>query len=434
MFSMLYFFGFERETIESGLQSQKEFIWKNVQNEETIDGKSWNDIIDFDVHLTGIDELTELRQDGIPNGIGFDIGMSKQDIYTMAPLIDKSSNFDVFNEFNNKVYLTKCLLFAHKMNNSFQNGMFTLPLVFVFILFFILSLFLVFGFWFLVLADVKRLFSQISADNDNLPFKFAEAPIKQYERCLIKSSTDYNDRPFPSGACIVDFLRCSVTLPTTSSFLTMINKFIQIISIRNKDNIQDSDDCIIDIVRIKNGFNKILNWKTSDKAEYCDIKLNVLIYDKFTNQAQIGEVQFLVGWLLAAKKIGHKMYGIVRRQELIDNINTLIENDSDYRTYKSKIKQLINNNNINLLSKELIIKPNVMLSMCEKKKIPYLGLIDNNDDKLRELYFGALMHFSYDIIGNKSDIQKQFLEKYLNFNLISYQSNENKFVKCWDFL
>ena len=62
------------------------------------------------------------------------------------------------------------------------------------------------------------------------------------------------------------------------------------------------------------------------------------------------------------------MYGIVRRQELIDNINELINNDYDYRLYKIKIKKLIENNNINLLSKELILKPNIILSMIEKKK------------------------------------------------------------------
>ena len=142
-----------RKTIETGLQRQQEYIWDNIQNEDKIDSKSWHQILNFSNELVSSsmpdnnnnnNNMTELRQDCIPNGIGFDKGIRKQDIYTMAPLIDKSSNFDVFNEFNNKVYLTKCLLFAHKMNKTFQHGTYfdtNLFVVFFFNLFFEFSLY-----------------------------------------------------------------------------------------------------------------------------------------------------------------------------------------------------------------------------------------------------------------------------------------------------
>ena len=76
-------------------------------------------------------------------------------------------------------------------------------------------------------------------------------------------------------------------------------------------------DCIMaPILRIKNGFTNVLNWNSFNDAQYCDIKFNLL----FTNnnemnelrQSQIVEIQFLLKFLLKAKKMGHKYYGIKR--------------------------------------------------------------------------------------------------------------------------
>ena len=39
--------------------------------------------------------------------------------------------------------------------------------------------------------------------SEHVKCTFNEAPVKTYERCLIKSNTDYNDRLYPSVACIV---------------------------------------------------------------------------------------------------------------------------------------------------------------------------------------------------------------------------------------
>ena len=61
---------------------------------------------------------------------------------------------------------------------------------------------------------------------------------------------------------------------------------------------------VTEILRIKNGFNSVLNWKSFENAEYCDIKLNVIIYDETLNMSIIGEIQLLLEWLLKSKKIG----------------------------------------------------------------------------------------------------------------------------------
>ena len=80
--------------------------------------------------------------------------------------MNENDNYNVMSEHNNKLYLTMCLTFAHGNNNYYQNAM-------------------------------KKIFKT------HEKCVFNEAPVKTYERCLIKSNTDYNDRLYPSVACIV---------------------------------------------------------------------------------------------------------------------------------------------------------------------------------------------------------------------------------------
>ena len=67
--------------------------------------------------------------------------------------------------------------------------------------------------------------------------------------------------------------------------------------------------------------------------------------------------------MLKAKKIGHRLYSVARKQEFIDHINNLITNDCNYIKYQNKISKLIENGNLNDLGKELIWQPNTILSM-----------------------------------------------------------------------
>ena len=62
---------------------------------------------------------------------------------------------------------------------------------------------------------------------------------------------------------------------------------------------------VASILCIKNGFNKILDWKNTDDANYCDIRLYVLIKDSETKSRMIGQIEFAMNWLLAAKKMGY---------------------------------------------------------------------------------------------------------------------------------
>ena len=404
--SMYYSIG--RVAVDKALVRQKEFIWQSIENEEKLDSKSWNDILTFKET-----NLIELRQDSIECGINFESDIKWQDIYTMLPLMDKGGNFDIFEEYNTKTYLTRHLIFAHKMNDRYQN-------------------------------DIKVILDTISKNLD-ISLSIAKAPVKLSQRCITKASTDYATEPFPTVACIVDFLRCSVTVSSAADMIKIMKQFIDTIN-QSKVNYNTNDDnketCIKDIVRIKNGFKNIRDWKGVNDCGYCDIKMNLIIYDEFTNISQIGEIQFLLNWLLKAKKIGHKLYGFARRSEFIDSVNNMIDNDNNYSKYKGKIQSLFTSSNTTNLTQQLIWKPNVVLSMiCDKNvdiPIPHLGIIlfgaDMNDldtksnfnIKLVHIYYGCLIHFARyvlndtqlvlnDVTTNKKDQSDDFLTQYLNF-------------------
>ena len=103
-------------------------------------------------------------------------------------------------------------------------------------------------------------------------------------------------------------MRFSVTFDDISSLLDGVNKFIDDV---NKGNIKcfGHKYCIL---RIKNGFSDCNKWKSLNEAEYCDIKLNI-IYNNPNDltKCMIIEAQFLVKFLLKAKKIGMFLFCFV---------------------------------------------------------------------------------------------------------------------------
>ena len=116
-------FDFLMLTIGKSFMKQQEFIWQNVKMVEKKDSESWNELLQYKgENENGIwlnkkyyDGLSYgLRQDHIPNGIKSSINI--KDTFIMMPLMDETSTYDVFSEWNNKVYITKCLAFAHRTN------------------------------------------------------------------------------------------------------------------------------------------------------------------------------------------------------------------------------------------------------------------------------------------------------------------------------
>ena len=113
-----------------------------------------------------------------------------------------------------------------------------------------------------------------------------------------KKCTDYANRAFPSTACVLDQIRCSVTFEGDNLHGLMFTTLTELM-----DRIEKKQaGCIVEIVRIKNGLRDMHDWKSVSDASYRDIKFNVIIKDSKTNKSMIGEIQFLTVYTLKAKK------------------------------------------------------------------------------------------------------------------------------------
>ena len=154
------------------------------------------------------------------------------------------------------------------------------------------------------------------------------------------------------------------------------------------------------ILRIKNGFENILNWKWSTDCEYVDIKINALFNNKdnINNASQIVEIQFLLNFLVVAKKIGHKFYAIKRKEMYIDSIDNLVyRNNNNYQNYATKIDTLIADNDLNTFSKQLFFQPNMIFS-----RIGLLITIGAAQKyRMYELFLNCLFHFGEILLNEK---------------------------------
>ena len=89
------------------------------------------------------------------------------------------------------------------------------------------------------------------------------------------ADTDYSREDFPSGACILDYLRCSITFKTAKQWLDGVEFTIKQIETKKIESISK-------ILRIKNGFHNILKWDREDISQYnyVDLKMNVIFHNK----------------------------------------------------------------------------------------------------------------------------------------------------------
>ena len=407
--------------VDNGLFKQQKYIWDNIKQEEKDNVQEWNKIVNFangkgdddDEHK--IPQNVQLRQDAIPNGIKSSV--SNVDGFLIQSKMGENTDFDVFSSYDSDIYLTQLLVQGHKMNNRFQ-------------------------------TEMKQLFHQISNK-----CKYQSAPVKLRSRILVKAQTDYANLTWPRSACVVDLLRGSITFDNVTDMYNTLNQFIQIIEnnkSKNKNGGQ-SLTCVIDILRIKNGFSNVQNWIKIKDCQYVDIKLNVLIYDSESNVSIIGELQFLLKWLLKSKRMGHKWYGIKRKSEFIESNCQLLYNiDCNYNEYKSKIGVFVENNDLERLGNELLLEPNLGLSIIDSPyetangfHVPFLYQLSQfmsttatANFKMFQLFMNSLIHFGEVILnsseGKDKDKDKEkeeapgtkWLRKYFNFNngdmVISY--------------
>ena len=156
--------------VEKGLIKQKKYIWKNFEKEENENKESFNELCMFGIKKEDEDDSNNnkrLRQDEIPDGIKPE--ENELSMLLLEAQVGNGSTFNVPFENNSKVYSTQCLTFAHSNNIKFQE-------------------------------EMKWYFKRYNC-------QYQSAPVKTYDRILVKSTTDYADQSHPTVANILDFMR-----------------------------------------------------------------------------------------------------------------------------------------------------------------------------------------------------------------------------------
>ena len=171
--------------------------------------------------------------------------------------------------------------------------------------------------------------------------------------------------------------------------------------------------------------------------------------DPSTNKRMIIEGQFLLSFLLQAKKMGHKYYAIVRQSERmyiqyyvfclflkryslsvqnitiknmicfrIHNIkNQVYVIDNNYEKYKSKVVELTHNHDSGALMKQLFWRPHVILSIVLVDKFyPLFSEISEQfgviNGKFVIFFLNCLFFHSFVMLKEPDDVDNNFLKKY----------------------
>ena len=213
-------------------------------------------------------------------------------------------------------------------------------------------------------------------------------------------------------ANIVDFIRASLTFDTVKDLLKGLKRLDNLIKSKKSG-------CIIEILRIKNGFSDIKDWKRTTDANYKDVKLNIVIHDTQSGQSIIGEIQLLLNWLEHAKHIGHKLYGIKRKEELVDTIKNIRDNEENHFNCFNRAYDEMTGDNREYFNVEFSMRPNIVLSQIDYG-MPYFNYVhcQGYRPKLWKLWWAAMNHYSNTYFENGNIIQSEkqsFLTKYLNY-------------------
>ena len=303
--------------------------------------------------------------------------------------------FNIEREINTKTYLTQCLQFAHVNNNTLHKQM-------------------------------SEYFSTCTAYG----CKYHPANVKEYDRCVVKASTEFDTCSFPTAANILDYMRFTVSFRSVESLVQCLEMFVNDIS-NNKIN------CLLPngLLKIRNGFTNVkTSWRSFKAAEYTDITLNLVYSDnENTPTCMIIEARFTLDFLWQVTQEAKDLYSILRQSDTIKAVaNEVYMIDEKYEKYHFKINRLIETGNSKRLTKQLLWRPNVVLSMIEKPRQyiyyePLLSVVGarfcQSDANFVLFFVNCLMHFGLILLNEPatSDDDSVFLRKYLNYNHLNGQ-------------
>ena len=140
-------FDYVDDLVDKLLTEQKKYIRDSIEKEEKEDSENWNKLLEFNTYNKN---NIQFRQDRITNGIK-SLKSVKNAFVTAAKI--SNPEYNVLAEFNDKIYLTQCIAFANENNEYFQ-------------------------------SEIKALFRK----SPNFNGSITGAPVKSYDRCLVKSS------------------------------------------------------------------------------------------------------------------------------------------------------------------------------------------------------------------------------------------------------
>ena len=333
----------EEKVILNELKCQQMFIQNAIISEEKNNKDSFEKLKQFgktrtndDTNITLLSKLLQMQRGRSSwDDLSYEMLHAKHSLNTLP--FDNVNGFDGRKEFDQNYYLTELLILSHEIDSKFQN-------------------------------ECKNIFT-INNKDFGIKCIFSSGNVKTRARSITKCELDYKNGKYkwPHTQHIKDLLRCSVVFDNIDDLLNGCKKFEKIINVTTANALKESyrdkklsNKCIQEIIRIKNGFSDIEDesWKLGLKSfNYCDIKYNVLICtnkirehgNHFSSTCLIGEVQFLLKFMLKAKKMGHSVYSFVRKKDLFNSINKTY-NLNNFNIIERKIKEMIVSKNMSKLS------------------------------------------------------------------------------------
>ena len=229
------------------------------------------------------------------------------------------------------------------------------------------------------------------------------APVKTEERVAEKCQLDYRHKRYPKAAHVLDVVRCSILFNDIDNLKNGILKFFQIV-----ENEKSGD--IVKIVRFKNGYSSIPNWKCYSDALYADAKANVLF--KFKDKTMICEIQFLYTKCQEAKKLSHKFYTVERRLGLMMELQYRLARRKNKDSLSIYLTSLVEEKNWQLLEYELSATP----SLIQHFKNSWFNVFDNSSNPAQDCCEKGLKLLFDTVQSESQKAQNSALFKHKFFN------------------
>ena len=189
-----------------------------------------------------------------------------------------------------------------------------------------------------------------------VPVEYTEAAINTQERCMELCDTTYDFKLLPNAANVLDFILDSIKFNNSQQMLHDIKHFEKFVN----NNGKSCNHCMISIVKCTNNFNSSeqQNVFTPIDYKYWDIKFNCFV--------MINEVQFVLSWMLGAKRMCHKFKLIENQTNYISTVYDRVIQD---REFERAIEHIIIECEYDSFVKYMLFFENKLLSMLNYNRL-----------------------------------------------------------------